>query len=81
MACKMGCCANKCCCAESQENHSLPSQPLVKSSANHELIAVGAPGVALTIFFIQSVQVPPQPSETYIINSAPRPALLCTFLI
>ena len=77
----MGCCANKCCCAELQENHSLPSQPLVKSSANHELIAVGAPGVALTIFFIQSVQVPPQPSETYIINSAPRPALLCTFLI
>jgi len=40
-ACRMGCCANKCCCADSQKNHNLPSPPAAKdNSSNHEITAV-----------------------------------------
>src|SRR5262249_9667987 len=40
-ACHPGSCANKACCADSQKNHSLPSQPLAKESGpNQQLIAI-----------------------------------------
>ena len=80
-ACRPGCCANKACCAESQKNHSLPSQPLIKDTANHELTAIAAPTVAIPNFSIQSSEALPCSQATHFARSAPAPALLCTFLI
>jgi hypothetical protein len=81
-ACQMGCCANKCCCADSQKNHNLPSIPAAKDSgSNHELIAVSAPVLTTANFSLQPVDLRPAFSATNLPSSVPRPALLCTFLI
>jgi hypothetical protein len=76
-----GCCANKKCCADSQKNYNLPSQPLAKDSAsNHDLMAVAVVALAKGFSF-QSFELRPDSSATQFANSAPRLALLCTFLI
>src|SRR5262249_43937831 len=80
-ACHQGCCANKKCCADSQKNHSLPAQPLLKTSGNHEVIAIVAPVLRASIVSIRSFDVSESPSSSGTFSSAPRPALLCTFLI
>jgi len=77
-----GCCANKKCCADSQRNYNLPSQPLAKDSAsNHDLMAVAVVALATESFSFQSLELRPDSSATQFANSAPRLALLCTFLI
>ena len=81
-ACRMGCCANKCCCADSQKNHDLPSPPAAKDSSNsHEISAVvwamttnlGNSSPSFPVSFSSSPVAPA--------SSAPRLELLCTFLI
>src|SRR5919204_6548113 len=78
-ACQQGCCANKACCADSDKNKSLPSQPLVKNGANHELIAILAPVLANGSFSLQSFEPSPHLSAIHVSSLAPEPALLCTF--
>ena len=80
-ACVQGCCANKTCCADSQKNHRLPSPPLVKNGESHELNAVIAPSPTTAVVPIRSFDVSPNASAIYTTSSAPRLALLCTFLI
>jgi hypothetical protein len=79
----MGCCANKCCCADSQKNHNLPSPPpLAKDSGgNHELIAVVAATATNLITFSEPLDIVFVSSAGLIVTSAPRPEILCTFLI
>ena len=80
--CRMGCCANKCCCADSQKNHNLPSPPAAKdNSANHEISAVVW---ATTTNFVPSSQLFEASSSSSAVapaSPAPRLELLCTFLI
>jgi len=81
-ACKAACCANKSCCAESQKNHGLPSQPFAKNlGSNHELIATLASGLTTTFSSVQLAEVPSHFPAVQSVRSAPRLALLCTFLI
>ncbi|MDP9254696.1 MAG: hypothetical protein M3O66_07155 [Verrucomicrobiota bacterium] len=81
-ACRPGCCANKTCCATSARNTVIPSQPLAKNSATHELAAVVA--------HANPTLLPDQGSATKLAvrsqaqsaaHSPPRLALFCTFLI
>jgi hypothetical protein len=79
-ACHPGCCVNKRCCAESQK--TLPSQPLAKSgSANPDFVAVAAASLARVIVPVRSFERLPHATTVYVVNTAPRPAFLCTFLI
>jgi hypothetical protein len=81
-ACKQACCANKSCCAESEQNKSLPSQPLAKTGGiNHDLTTVVASTTAIVVAPVQLFERSLHFSAADIIGSAPRPALLCTFLI
>ena len=81
-ACQMGCCSNKCCCVQLQKQQNLPSTPLAKDNASNAqpIIAITATAIA--------VVTPPRivdgslnGSAFLIADHAPRPALLCTFLI
>jgi len=81
-ACQMGCCANKCCCVQSQKQQNLPSTPLAKDSASNvqPIIAVAA----TVIPFVtppHSFHISSNTSASLVADQAPRPALLCTFLI
>jgi hypothetical protein len=81
-ACQMGSCASKSCCADSQKNHKLPSTPLAKDSgSNYELVAVVTPTIATAPTPISALELSSRFSAADIIVSAPKPALLCTFLI
>jgi hypothetical protein len=77
-----GCCANKGCCADLQNNHSLPSQPLAKSGdANHEFVAIANVGLTTASFSLPLFAVSLSSSAIHIVGSTPRAAFLCTFLI
>lgn len=81
-ACQPGCCANKKCCADSQANRSLPSQPLAKTgSANPDSLAVPATSLTLAISPVRSFELFPRSKTVYRVSAAPQPAFLCTFLI
>ena len=80
--CRMGCCANKCCCADSQKNHNLPSPPAAKdNSANHEISAVVWATTTNFVTSSPSFDVSFSSSPVAPASSAPRLELLCTFLI
>src|SRR5689334_493813 len=80
--CRMGCCTNKCCCADSQKNHNLPSPPAAKdNSANHEITAVVWVTTTNFVTSSQSFDVSFSSSPVAAASSAPRLELLCTFLI
>jgi hypothetical protein len=81
-ACRPGCCANQGCCAESQKNHSLPSQPLSKASgANHELTAVVVSNLVTPVIPVHFFELTRASSATCPDRPGPRLAFLCTFLI
>jgi len=80
--CRMGCCANKCCCADSQKNHNLPSPPAAKDNgSNHEISAVVWVTTTNFVTSSPSFRVSFSSSPVAPASSAPRPELLCTFLI
>jgi hypothetical protein len=81
-ACRPGCCANKSCCADSQKNHNVPSPPLAKDSAsNYQPVAIVALCLTASVVEFRSIQISPHSVATCVARSAPRLALLCTFLI
>jgi hypothetical protein len=81
-ACQQGCCANKSCCAESQQNRSLPAPPLTKDGGpNHELLAIVTPSLANAIVSVRPFGVSPHSAASFVAISRPRLAVLCTFLI
>src|SRR5438128_896215 len=80
-SCKMGCCASKACCVDSQKNKALPSQPLVKSSATHDLTAIAAPALMVAAFSVHCSHIERDSGLSEFAISTPRQALLCTFLI
>jgi hypothetical protein len=81
-ACRMGCCANKCCCADSQKNHNLPSPPAAKDySSNHEITAIVWATTTNFVTSSPSFDVSFGSWRVAPANSAPRQELLCTFLI
>jgi len=81
-ACRMGCCANKCCCVDSQNNHNLPLPPAAKdNSSNHEISAVVWATTTNFIISSQSFDLSFSSSPVSPASSAPRLELLCTFLI
>ena len=78
----MGCCANKCCCVQSQKQQNLPSTPLAKDSAsNVQPVIVVAVTVIPYVTPPHSFYISPNTSAFLVADQAPRPALLCTFLI
>src|SRR5690349_23257154 len=80
--CRMGCCANKCCCTDSQKNHNLPSPPAAKdNSSNHEISAVVWATTTNFVISSPSFDVSFSSSPVAAASSAPRLELLCTFLI
>jgi hypothetical protein len=81
-ACHLGCCADKSCCVDSQKKHDLPSPPLAKDgSSNHQLIAIVATSLTISVFEFHSIEVSPESSANQVGRPTPRPAFLCTFLI
>ena len=81
-SCQQGCCANKACCAESQNNKSLPSQPLAKDSdAGQQLVAVVfhiSPSFSPQLHSLERTDL----AVAKIVEcDSPRLAVLCTFLI
>jgi hypothetical protein len=81
-ACQPECCANKSCCIDSEKNHNVPSPPLAKyDGSNNQLVAVVAPCLTDSVIEFQPIQISPHSLAIRIASSAPRPALLCTFLI
>jgi hypothetical protein len=79
--CKMGCCANKECCATSHERTGAPNQPLAKSTVDVPAvvlppIAASVPSSLLTANASDFVSHA-EPTA----HSPPRLPLLCTFLI
>jgi hypothetical protein len=80
-ACQPGCCANKACCATSQERTGPPIQPLAKSGLDQQNFAA-LPATTAPLLKL------PSSSESKIVSHAepaahspPRLPLLCTFLI
>jgi hypothetical protein len=82
-ACKMDCCANKSCCFESQKKrHELPQSPLTRDNGSHQqVIAIIAPRLTTEHIQFPDIDTSPHSSAIKVTHSAPRPALLCTFLI
>jgi hypothetical protein len=81
-ACQPGCCANKTCCATSPKNTAPASQPLAKSDAGQQLSATCYATVALPCpNCAAGTEQFRFPVTSLSANSAPRLALLCTFLI
>src|SRR5437879_246269 len=81
-ACRPGSCANKSCCIDSQKNHNVPSPPLAKDGdSNNQLVAVVAPCLTDSVVEFRSIQISPHSLAICVASSAPRLALLCTFLI
>ena len=81
-ACKPGSCANKSCCATSNEHKSNTTQPLAKSDSTYQ---VNASSVALPTAvppsFESGVQVFPGYYDAFAAPSAPTLALICIRLI
>jgi hypothetical protein len=80
-ACQMGCCANKCCCAQSVKSEQAPAPAAKQTDPNSQLIgdlAASATFVAAP-FAVGTAQLGSAPVTVVI--SKTRPALLCTFLI
>jgi len=81
-ACLPVSCAHKSCCRDSQKNHNVPSPPLAKDGgSSNQLIAVVAPCLTDSVVEFRSIQISPHSSAICVASSAPRLALLCTFLI
>ena len=80
--CKTGCCANKTCCAESQNNRSLPSTPAIKDTgASQQLVAIPTTN-SVTIFGrLLSVNRVNLAIAQPRICARLQLAVLCTFLI
>jgi len=76
-----GCCANKACCADSQTNKSVPSQPGLKDGPNFELTAIPVLNPTTASCSIQVLENSPDSTAIRIGSSAPRLTVLCTFLI
>jgi len=82
-ACKPGSCANKTCCATSNEHKSTPAHQLAKADSGYD---VNAASVASA-----TVIVPPSPevarqkfllsNASVVAHSSPTLAVLCSFLI
>jgi hypothetical protein len=80
-ACQPGCCANKACCATSQERTGPPVQPLAKSSPDQQNVAT----ITATIVFASPVQVATEPRNLLgaerMAHSPPLLSLTCIRLI
>jgi hypothetical protein len=80
-ACKPGCCANKACCATSNEHKSTSSQPLTKADSNYQ---VNTTAVALPVVLPSPESGAQQFSVSHAASSAHSPptfALICIRLI
>jgi hypothetical protein len=82
-SCQMDCCANKSCCLQSQKKqHELPKTPLTRDNGlNQQLVAVVAPLLTTDRIKFPEIASSPYLSAIQVTHLAPKPALLCTFLI
>jgi hypothetical protein len=80
--CKPGCCANKTCCATSNQHKSSTTQPLAKSDPNYQVSAsTGALPTTVPPSFLLAVQVFPRSNVVFGAHSPPTLALICIRLI
>src|SRR5438477_7922985 len=81
-ACKPGSCANKSCCATSNQHKSSTTQPLAKSDSNYLVNAsIGALPTTILPSFETGVQLFPCSNVTFGAHSPPPLALICIRLI
>ena len=81
-ACKPACCANKTCCATSNQHKSNTTQPLAKSDSSYQVNATST-ALPTAVLPIQEfgVELFPHCSEAYDAHSPPTLALICIRLI
>jgi len=81
-ACKPGSCANKTCCATSNQHKSTPAHPLAKSNSSYEVNAIP---VALPVTIPPNLEVASQKfllsNAAFGAHSPPTLALICIRLI
>jgi|SRR5215510_8154715 len=81
-ACKPGSCANKTCCATSNQHKSSTTQPLAKSDSNYQVSAsIGALPTIVPPSFELAVQLFPRFNAVFGAHSPPALALICIRLI
>jgi hypothetical protein len=81
-ACNPGCCANKTCCATSNEHKSSSSQPLGKADSNYKPSATSIAVAAVVSPSSESgAQVILQSNAAFRAHSPPPLALICIRLI
>src|SRR5262249_1937519 len=80
--CKPGSCANKTCCATSNQHKSSTTQPLAKNDSNYQLSGSAGP-LTTTVppSFEIGVQLFPRSNAAFSAHSPPTLALICIRLI
>ena len=80
--CKPGSCANKTCCATSNQHKSSTTQPLAKSDSNYQVSAsTGALPTTVPPSVELGVQLFPRSNAAFGAHSPPTLALICIRLI
>src|SRR5260370_24701422 len=81
-ACKPACCANKTCCATSEQHKSSTTEPLGKSDSNYQVNASTVVLPAAVLPSLESgVQLFPSRNAAFGAHSPPTLALICIRLI